>query len=637
MKKTEKKWYRFITARRLSELDSMEQKVLFCFWNTSAMVVSSMALCTVCLSFTIGRYEKLFYIFLGYLRTPEIFLLNWLPVLLLQAFLYALINRQWAAFLLNGIVALGMSVGNYFKLIYRSDPFKFSDMTSIRAGLMVAGDYDIGVDWRIFLALVFLAVAVLILLFFARSEMRKGTRLAIAALVLLSVWPLWKFIYSDSARYYDNSYKNYLFVTRDTRDNYIANGFFYPFLFSITENTNIPPENYNESDTEAVYSFYQNEMIPSDRKINLMVIQLESFCDLEAAGFPGISPEVYVPLRRLQEESISGTMVASVIGGGTVTTERCFLAGTYNQQDYYHPAYSFVRYLNGQGYRCFATHPNVGYFYTRETIDQYLGFDMFYGLENYFQNLTEGEWRCDAVYLPEVFRLAAAEAESGEAVFSFHVSLQGHFPYNNDHFDREDNLWNGSGISDSTRYLLNNYLSMIHETQVILLDELEKLRDNPFPTVVLIYGDHKPWFGDEVYAELGIPITMETEQGMADYLGTPYLIWANQAAKTILQDDMTGDGPMTSPGYLMNILFDCLGWKGPAFMQFTEEIRGHIPVICTKGGYIEDGNYTQNLSESADKLMTQYQDMQFYIRYKPELAEQACYEGEEREQDQNEI
>ena len=105
-----------------------------------------MALCTVCLSFAIGRYENLFYIFLGYLRTREIFLLNWLPVVLLQMFLYALFNRQWAAFLLNGIVALGMSVGNYFKLIYRSDPFKFSDLTSVSAGLMVAGDDDIGID-----------------------------------------------------------------------------------------------------------------------------------------------------------------------------------------------------------------------------------------------------------------------------------------------------------------------------------------------------------------------------------------------------------------------------------------------------------------------------------------------------------
>ena len=621
VKNSEQKWYRFIRARRLSELNTVGQKILFCVWNAAALLLSSMALCAVCLSFAIGRYENLFYIFLGYLRTPEIFLLNWLPLFLLQLFLYALFNRQWAAFLLSGIIALAMSVGNYFKLIYRSDPFTFSDLTSIRAGLMVAGDYEIGVDWRIFLALLFLAAAALILFFFARAEARGGVRIVLAALVLLSVRPLWTRVYSDGDRYYENSYKNYLFVTRDSRDNFIANGFFYPFLFSITESSNIPPEDYSEEETGAWYSAYQNGTIPEDRKINLMVLQLESFCDLEAAGFTGISPEVYAPLRRMQEESVSGTVIASVIGGGTVTTERCFLAGTYNQQDYYHPAYSYVRYLSGQGYRSFATHPNVGYFYTRETIDLLLGFDAFYGLENYFRNLTGGEWRCDAVYLPEVFRMAAAEAESGDPVFSFHVSLQGHFPYDDDHYDREDDLWTGEGVSDTTRYLLNNYLSLIRETQEILLNELEKVRDDPSPTVVLIYGDHKPWFGDAVYAELGIPITMETEQGMADYLGTPYLIWANKAAKEVLQDDMTGEGPMTSPGYLMNILFERLGWKGPAFMQFTEAIREYIPVICTKGGYVEDGVYTQDLSEDGKKLLKQYRDVQYFVRYKPELAE----------------
>jgi hypothetical protein len=114
---------------------------------------------------------------------------------------------------------------------------------------------------------------------------------------------------------------------------------------------------------------------------------------------------------------------------------------------------------------------------------------------------------------------------------------------------------------------------------------------------------------------------METEQGMADYLGTPYLIWANQAAKEVLQDDMTGEGPMTSPGYLMNILFDRLGWIGPSFMRFTEATRNQIPVICTKGGYIEDGAYTQNLSENGEKLLKEYRDMQYFVRYRPELAE----------------
>ena len=76
------KWYQFIFVRKQNELDSRMQKALFFIWNAAAIVLSSMALCAVSLNFAIGRYSGLFYIYLGYLRTPEIFLLNWLPLLL---------------------------------------------------------------------------------------------------------------------------------------------------------------------------------------------------------------------------------------------------------------------------------------------------------------------------------------------------------------------------------------------------------------------------------------------------------------------------------------------------------------------------------------------------------------------------
>ena len=102
------KWYQFIFARKQNELDSRMQKALFFIWNAAAIVLSSMALCAVSLNFAIGRYSGLFYIYLGYLRTPEIFLLNWLPLLLLQLLLFATMNTQWLAFLLTGIIAMLM-------------------------------------------------------------------------------------------------------------------------------------------------------------------------------------------------------------------------------------------------------------------------------------------------------------------------------------------------------------------------------------------------------------------------------------------------------------------------------------------------------------------------------------------------
>ena len=75
---------------------------------------------------------------------------------------------------------------------------------------------------------------------------------------------------------------------------------------------------------------------------------------------------------------------------------------------------------------------------------------------------------------------------------------------------------------------------------------------------------------------------------------------------------------MISPGYLMNILFREIGWEGPAFMQFTSDAMLHLPVICNKGAYLEDDKYVKNLSEQGQTLLKQYQDFQFYLRYRPE-------------------
>ena len=620
-KQTKKNWSQFIFARQLSELDCSTQKILFFLWNATALLLSSAALCAVSLNFAIGKYDNLFYIFLGYLRTSEIFLLNWLPVLFLQLLLYSIMNTQWIAFLITGAVAMSMSIGNYFKLIFRSDPFTFSDLTSIKAGLSVAGDYNIQIDERILLSILFVVVATLILGAFARGKLRIWKRLLILAVVPLTIWWLWEHFYSDTDRYNNNAYQNFLFVTRDSRDYFIANGFYYPFIYSITQSSTVPPEEYNEEKAVGHYSEYHNEVIPSDKKVNLLVIQLESFTDLEEAGFGGVSGEVYAPLRQLQNESYSGIMVASVIGGGTVVTERDYLTGSYLAQDFFHPAYSYVRYLNSQGYRTIVSHPNASSFYARGIINEYLGFNKAYYLDNYYQELTDGERRCDRIYIPEVFRLFREEIKNNVPVFSFNVSLQGHSPYNTDDYDRENWLWIENNVSDSTRHVLNNYLSQIKETQELLLQEMEKLSNLPEPIVCLVYGDHKPLFSDEIYQELGIVNTMETEQSMAAYLGTPYLIWANPAAKKVLGNDFLGKGSITSPGFLMNILFEQLDWAGPAFLQYTDEVMQHISVICTRGGYVEDGRYVQTLSESGELVLKEYRDLLYYLHYRPEQAE----------------
>ena len=617
----EKKWYRFIFAESSGDLTGDGEKTLFVLWNLAAFLLSSAALCAVSLNFAIGDMP-LFYIYLGYFKAPLIFLLNWLPILFLQILLYALLRKQWRAFLLNSILTLLPAFGNYFKLKFRDDPFTFEDLSSISAGLKVAGDYQVAPNGRIWLAIVFALAGTAILFFFARGKMSSGKRLSSAAVVLCLVWPLWTHVYSDGDLYYRNYMSNYMWLAKDDRDSFIATGFPYPFLHSIAASANTQPEGYDEEETEELFQKYRSEQISENRKVNILAIQLESFCDMEAAGVTGIRPDLYEPLRILQEESWSGTMIANVIGGGTINTERAFVTGNFRQMDYHRAACSYVRYLTGQGYHCYATHPNAGHFYTRRITDLDLGFEEFYGLDDYFQEITGGEIQCDRTYLPEVFRMFREKITEGNApVFAFNVSWQGHGPYSEEQFDYGDGGdWSCADASEETKHAFNNYLALIAETQQIILKEIRNLEDEKEPIVTVLFGDHKPLFEDYVYEELGISNDMDSEQDMADYLGTPYLVWANQAAKKLIGDAFIGEAPTVSPCFLMVQLFDKLSWGGPAYMHFTREVMHQIPILCTRGVYVEDGLFTRELSEPGQKMISCYANLQYYLRYRPELS-----------------
>ena len=610
----------FIFADSPEHLDAKGSVILYYLWNTLALLLSSAALCAVSLNFAIGDMP-FFYIYLGYFKIPEIFLFNWIPVLLLQVLIYALTGRQWVSFLINSIFTFLTSLGNYFKLKFRSDPFTFEDITSIKAGLTVAKDYKLQINGRMVFAIAFVVLASLILFFFAIGRPKKLTRIIAVIAVALSVWPLWKQVYSNRDLYYETYMKNYLWVAKDERDKFIATGFQYPFLHSISTSANTIPEGYDEKATISLLEEYPNKSIPEDKKVNILVIQLESFCDMAEAGIPGINPEVDRLFKQLQKNSISGTMIANVIGGGTITTERGVLTGNYKLLDYHHPAYSYVQYLTGQGFDCYSTHPNNGVFYARQTTNLDLGFEKHYSLDNYFQDVTDGKIQCDSTYLPEAFRMFQKRVSELEApVFAFNVTWQGHYPFTADTYSISGDYWHGNGVSEESADMLNTFFGCLHETQTILTDCMHELEGETEPVVVLIYGDHKPWLGDDVYEELGVSFSMETESDMICYLGTPYLIWANRAAKEKTGASFQGKLPTVSPGYLMNVLFNQLGWDGPSYMQITDQIMEHLPVICTRGGYIEDGNYVQKPDENGKVLLKTYDNLQYFLHYRPELA-----------------
>ncbi|WP_417044581.1 LTA synthase family protein [Dysosmobacter sp.] len=588
-----------------------DRKRLFWAWNFFFLVASGIGTGLLSLLLAIGRYP--WHIFFGYFRHPLIALLNILPVVLLILLLYCLVGRAWIAFLVGSVPVMLASVGNYFKIVCRDDPFMFADVPDITTALGISERYDLSMNWRLGFCLFCMVFGTLFLFFFVRGRVRPRWRLALGAVILLSIIPLVGVYTSDDV--YDNKTQNYEYADQWAAPQvFLTRGFVYPFLYSIKEAFPEPPQGYSEEAALEILESYTPQDIPEDKKVNVIGIQLEAFNDLERLGITGIAPEVYEKYHALEAESYTGNLITNIFAGGTVRTERAFLTGDVTLEDFRRDTGSYVWYFKDQGYHAEGIHPYHDYYYNRKNVNSYLGFDQYWFFQNRYDEINDGHIAMDDVLFPDLLQFYQ-NRDKDTPYFNFTVTYQGHGPYATDALEGTDGWWDGTYSDESTYYILNNYLDSVQETAGQLWDFIQALREDEDPVVVIAFGDHNPWLGysNSAYHDLGVNLDTSTEEGFYNYYGTRYLIWANDAAKETLNNDFTGEGPDVSPCFLMNVLFEQCGWgSGSAYMQLTGEVMEQIPVINTDGFYVENGQVTTALSDTAQELFSRLEIAQFY-------------------------
>lgn len=588
-----------------------DRKRLFWAWNFFFLVASGIGTGLLSLLLAIGRYP--WHIFFGYFRHPLIALLNILPVVLLILLLYCLVGRAWIAFLVGSVPVMLASVGNYFKIVCRDDPFMFADVPDITTALGISERYDLSMNWRLGFCLFCMVFGTLFLFFFVRGRVRPRWRLALGAVILLSIIPLVGVYTSDDV--YDNKTQNYEYADQWAAPQvFLTRGFVYPFLYSIKEAFPEPPQGYSEEAALEILESYTPQDIPEDKKVNVIGIQLEAFNDLERLGITGIAPEVYEKYHALEAESYTGNLITNIFAGGTVRTERAFLTGDVTLEDFRRDTGSYVWYFKDQGYHAEGIHPYHDYYYNRKNVNSYLGFDQYWFFQNRYDEINDGHIAMDDVLFPDLLQFYQ-NRDKDTPYFNFTVTYQGHGPYATDALEGTDGWWDGTYSDESTYYILNNYLDSVQETAGQLWDFIQALREDEDPVVVVVFGDHNPWLGysNSAYHDLGVNLDTSTEEGFYNYYGTRYLIWANDAAKETLNNDFTGEGPDVSPCFLMNVLFEQCGWgSGSAYMQLTGEVMEQIPVINTDGFYVENGQVTTALSDTAQELFSRLEIAQFY-------------------------
>ena len=118
---------------------------------------------------------------------------------------------------------------------------------------------------------------------------------------------------------------------------------------------------------------------------------------------------------------------------------------------------------------------------------------------------------------------------------------------------------------------------------------------------------------------MGVNLDTSTEEGFYNYYCTPYLIWANDAAKSALGREIRGEGPDVSPCYLMNIIFDLCGLgKGPEYMQLMSETMEVTPVLNTQGFFVENGAVTREPSQELKNAVNKVETAQYFRKRNPE-------------------
>ncbi len=554
--------------------------------------------------------------FISYFTHPLILALNLLPVLLLVALLFLATGRSSVAFGVSSVLVMGLTFVNWYKLRFRDDPFLFEDILLIKEAGNMAGNYQLTLNKSMLLALLLVIAGSVVLHFFAPWRPGKKIRLAGVAAVLLCAVPTGFWMKSESI--YTQKTRNFDLVSEwSATGTYLSKGFIYPFLHSIFSASDLPPEGYDEARAKEILAAYEDADIPEGKKVDFIGIMLEAYNDFSRLGVPGLNPEVYEYWHQLEQESISGSLVTNIFAGGTVDTERCFLTGLSTLGSFRSPSNSYAWYFQNQGYYTEGAHPCYQWFYNRLNINENLGFQRYDFVENHFAELTGNRPGTDGEFFSDLLpRYTEFTKNSDQPYFNFSVTYQGHGPYDT------ETLWWGDGWVDRLDYteteynILNNYFGSIHNTNENLKSLVDTLRSSDRPVVLVLFGDHNPWLGDgnSVYHKLGINLDLSTEEGFRNYYSTRYIIWANDAAKAALGNNFTGTGPATGPYFLMNEVFKTAGWKGPSYLQATNQIAGRVPVVHTTGRYLENGAITDTLSPEGQALVQDYKSLEYYWR-----------------------
>ncbi len=552
--------------------------------------------------------------FTSYFQSELLMLMNFIPIFIFMMILYLISNRLWLSFLFTSFLFIAMSIVNKFKLYFRDEPFWFIDIKLIRESMDMKQKYSINLSRNMVIMFIGLILITIILkLFMDYRQESKKSRIIVLVGTLITTYIIFSGPYFNSKVYADLGDKSLINIWSQSQQ-YQSKGFVYPFIYSMTQVLDREIENYDEDKAIEDLAKYDYKDIEEEKKVNVITIMLEAYSDFSEFESVEFKKDPYEYFHRLQSESIEGNLVTNIFGGGTIDTERAFLTGYYHLPSFFKDTNSFVWYFKEQGYVTEAMHPIYGWFYNRRNVNPYLGFDSYDYYENKYSKVSE-EYLQDIDFFNYI--IEGYKTNKGKSpYFNFSVTYQNHGPYDENYYEENQFITREKNYDDIAFNMFNNYLAGINRTDEAIESLIEFFRTEDEPVVVLFFGDHKPWLGnnDIGYKMMDIGIDFSTKEGFLNYYKTPFLIWGNDAAKSTLEKDLVGEVDDISPNFLMAELFKAIGWEGNEYMQYTQELKNYYDVNHLVY-FKENGEYTSELSAENKTRYEEFMNVEYYYSH----------------------
>lgn len=512
-----------ILEKRRNSAFAKKMRPVYTFMNRFSIIFHALLACVINLGIEALSRHSLIAAWKYMVGSPMVFLYNAFMIFITFSIVYLFRRRVFVRLLITVLWSI-LGVANGYMLLKRVTPFNAQDLKVASDAVSLINNYFNSFE-LIMLAVGIGAVVVLTVSIWRRGGQYEGKMhrlLAVAGIVVCGVAYTFATNAAIDKRVVSTYFGNIAFAYEDY-------GLPYCFMASVFNTGIDQPNGYSKEAMEKISNngeITKSETGRSEDDLpNIIVVQLESYFDVDEAEFFTTNMDACPNLHEMYKNYSSGYFKVPSVGAGTANTEFEVLTGM--SMRFFGPGeYPYKTVLKNQtcesaatalaslGYGTHGLHNNGGNFYSRARVYNNIGFDTFTSKE--FMNIlqtTENGWAKDEVLVDHI--MEAMDTTEGQD-FVFTVSVQGHGDYPEEQVIANPKI-KVEGIEDEAlKNKWEYYVNQVYEMDQFAGDLIEAVEKRNEPTVVVFYGDHLPTMG------------LTAEDLKSRYLyNTNYVIWDN--------------------------------------------------------------------------------------------------------------